>query len=180
MKITKLMISRISGPLLSLFLALAFSTSPARAQDEPKYINSFKNWHAFSYEEEGGKVCYMSSSPKKQEGDYTSRDEPYILVTHRLKEKSIGVVSITAGYAYKEESTAEVLIDKKSFKLFTSADKAWAYDDIGDKALVNAMKKGTNLVVKGTSGRDTPTTDTYSLSGFTAAYGEISKACKAK
>ncbi len=39
------------------------------------------------------------------------------------------------------------------------------------------MKAGSNLVVKASSSRGTDTTDTYSLSGFTAAYNAISKAC---
>jgi hypothetical protein len=38
--------------------------------------------------------------------------------------------------------------------------------------------KGAAMVVVGTSERGTKTTDTYSLKGFTAAYGAISKACK--
>jgi hypothetical protein len=33
------------------------------------------------------------------------------------------------------------------------------------------------LTVKGTSGRGTETTDTFSLAGFTKAYAEIGKAC---
>ena len=33
------------------------------------------------------------------------------------------------------------------------------------------------MVVKGTSSRDTLTTDTYSLIGFTKAYRAIGKAC---
>jgi hypothetical protein len=33
------------------------------------------------------------------------------------------------------------------------------------------------MIVKGTSSRGTLTTDTYSLSGFTAAFNAISKAC---
>ena len=39
------------------------------------------------------------------------------------------------------------------------------------------MKKGNRMVVKGTSSRGTLTTDTFSLKGFTKAYGAIGKAC---
>ena len=39
------------------------------------------------------------------------------------------------------------------------------------------MKKGSNLVVKGTSQRGTETTDSYSLTGITAGMAAIDKAC---
>ena len=50
-------------------------------------------------------------------------------------------------------------------------------DAAADKQLVQAMKAGSELIVKGTSGRGTATTDTYSLGGFTAAMAAIDKAC---
>jgi hypothetical protein len=42
---------------------------------------------------------------------------------------------------------------------------------------VTALKGGSSLVVKGTSGRGTQTTDTYSLAGVTAAMAAIDTAC---
>ncbi|MGB1026239.1 MAG: invasion associated locus B family protein, partial [Rhodospirillaceae bacterium] len=39
------------------------------------------------------------------------------------------------------------------------------------------MKRGRDMIVKGTSSRGTVTTDTYSLSGVTAAMNAIDKAC---
>jgi hypothetical protein len=42
------------------------------------------------------------------------------------------------------------------------------------------MRAGSRLVAKGTSNRDTLTTDTYSLTGFSAAYNAINKACDAR
>jgi len=51
---------------------------------------------------------------------------------------------------------------------------AGAGDETG---FVAALKAGSSLVVKGTSGRGTETTDTYSLSGTTAAMQAIDTAC---
>ena len=59
-------------------------------------------------------------------------------------------------------------------------DSAWASTSEGDQKLIKAMKAGSTMVVVGYSSRDTKTTDTYSLSGFTAAYNAISKACSVK
>ena len=48
-----------------------------------------------------------------------------------------------------------------------------------DNEMVNAMKRGSRMVVYGTSSRGTKTKDTYSLSGFANAYRAISNKCKA-
>ena len=87
-------------------------------------------------------------------------------------------MSIAAGYAFKENSPAWIIIGKKKTELFTDAQHAFAYDAKADKDLVKSMIKGATMVVKGMSSRDTKTTDTYSLKGFTAAYKAINLACK--
>ncbi len=101
-----------------------------------------------------------------------------MLITHRPAEKSTGVVSIKAGYAYQKDSEVEVTIGADTFRLFTDAGHAFAYDDKTDKALIEAMARGARMVIRGTSSRGTLTTDTYSLKGFTAAFKTIGKACK--
>ncbi len=161
--------------VLALFGVLA--AAPARAQ-ESKLITSFEDWEAYR-EKDGGKlVCYIGSEPKKSKGKYKKRDETYVLITHRPAEKSTGVVSIKAGYAYQKDSEVEVSIGANTFSLFTDAGHAFAYDAKADKALVKAMIRGARMVVRGISSRGTRTTDTYSLTGFTAAYKAIGKACK--
>jgi invasion protein IalB len=50
-------------------------------------------------------------------------------------------------------------------------------DKDADKKLVQAMVKGSTMVVQGTSARGNNTKDTYSLSGFTRAYQAIRQAC---
>ncbi|MGH6662046.1 MAG: invasion associated locus B family protein [Rhodospirillales bacterium] len=46
--------------------------------------------------------------------------------------------------------------------------------------MVQAMVKGAQMTVKGTSNRGTVTADVYSLNGFTAAYKAIGQACGGK
>ncbi len=139
-------------------------------------IGVYADWRAYSQ----GATCYMGSEPKKAEGKYKLRDQPYVLVSHRPGNKSIGVIEIGAGYTYKPGSEVDAAIGDESFSLFTKGGNAWARDARTDRALVAAMKAGKAMVVKGTSSRGTLTTDTSSLAGFTAAYAAIGKACKVK
>ena len=57
-------------------------------------------------------------------------------------------------------------------------DRDWASDNQTDKLLVAAMNKGQSAVIKGTSARSNVTTDTFPLTGFSAAYKAIGDACK--
>jgi hypothetical protein len=141
-------------------------------------INNFGDWHAFNESEGGNKMCYVGSTPKKQKGKYKKRGETYILVTHRPAEKTRGVISIKAGYTYKKDTDVQVNVGSQRFSLFSDKDHAWARDTAGDRKLIAAMRSGSQMIVTGISGRGTKTYDTYSLSGFTAAYNAINKACK--
>lgn len=159
---------------LALFFAL---TGVNCATAQQRSLGSFGDWTAVIDGAGSKKLCYAGSVPKKAEGKYTSRDDIHLLVTHRPADKVRGEVSITAGYTYRDGKDAEADIDGKTFNLFTRGGNAWAYDAAADKEMVAAMKAGRTMIVRGTSSRGTLTTDTYSLSGFTAAMNAIDKAC---
>ncbi|ACJ00347.1 invasion associated locus B family protein [Rhodospirillum centenum] len=163
--------------LATLFLAGLLLPAGTAQAAEPRLLGTYRDWNAFTIDEGGGTVCWMASKPKKQEGDYSRRDDAFALVTHRPQEKAVDVVSFVAGYAFAEGSEVTVQVGGQSFKLFTDGDTAWARDDQTDRALAQAIRQGTTMVVRGTSSRGTRTVDTYSLSGTSAAYQAINKAC---
>lgn len=144
----------------------------------PKVLGEYGDWIAYYYRDGAGPVCYIASTPKKDEGKYTKRGDIYVVVTHRPNEKSYDVVNINAGYTYKKNIEANMKIGAKTFSLFTNGDKAWTMTPEEDKAIVTAMKKGSRMIVNGISSKGTKTKDTYSLNGFTSAYKAISNKCK--
>lgn len=163
--------------LVALGAMLAVPAAPVQAQ-EIRRLGEFQDWRAFTYQENGGRVCYMASEPETAKGDYDQRGDVYAMVTHRPAQGTRDVVSFVIGYPFKEDSRVSVDIDGKTFTLFTHKDTAWASDTKTDRALVQAMIRGRDMVVKGTSARGTETSDTYSLMGFTDAHRAIDKACK--
>ena len=151
--------------------------APAMAQN-PQPIGSYGAWQALTFEEGGKSGCYVIAEPTRKEGNYTSRDDVYALVTHRPADDKLNVFTIIAGYTYKEQSTVTLEIGDEKFSLSTKDNTAWASDE-DDMRIVEALKKGTTgMVVRGVSSRGTETTDTYSLTGFTKAYNAIGEACK--
>jgi hypothetical protein len=172
---------------LSFFLAFAvLSAPPSLAQGKAgagaeKDLGLFGDWHAKSfYEQKGKKTCVMWSLPIKSTGKYRKRGDIYMYVTHRPWLKKTNVVSFLAGYNYKKDSDARVLVGGAKFILFTDKDVAWARNSKQDKALVEAMRRGTTMTLDGLSARSTRTTDIYSLTGFSKAHDVINRACRVK
>ncbi len=157
------------------FVALA--VAPAATAAEIDTLGVFRAWSAYRTATDGKPLCYMVGEPKKAEGKYTRRGKIYAFVTHRPAAKRLDEVSFDAGYTYKDGSDIKVGIGDRSFTLTPHQNTAWATDD---KSMIEAMKAGTTMIVRGVSSRGTNTKDTYSLLGFTAAYRAISKACGLK
>jgi hypothetical protein len=156
----------------------AAATQPAAPQ--PERLGAAQGWTAYKAPEKTGQICYLVGEPAKSEPANIKRDPVHLLVTHNTADKTTGVVSFIAGYGFKDGSAAELDIAGKKFSLFTKDDTAWARDAATDKAIVEAMAKGKQAVIKGSSARGTATTDTYTLAGFVQVLGEIDKACKVK
>lgn len=164
-----------------LILALFCGIGSAHALEAPQLIGEYGDWAAYTYTENGKKVCYMASVPKRDEGRYTRRGDINVVVTHRPGENSFDVFNIVAGYTYKKNADVVIKIGNKTFKnLFTDEDKAWTLTEADDQALVAAMKRGERMIIDGVSSRGTKTKDTYSLKGFMRAYKAISAKCGKK
>lgn len=150
--------------------------SSAMAQS-PTLIGNYGDWAAYKFTENGNKVCYMVSQPKKAEGNYTKRGDVFALVTHRPAEQTKNVFSYVTGYTYKDGSDVTVEVNNNKFTLFTQKDMAWTPDQDSDNKIAESIRKGSKMVVKGTSSRGTLTTDSFSLKGSGGAHDAINKAC---
>ncbi len=173
-------------PALCLGLAVAASDTHAQAKKadpkaaakpETKRIGKFTSWDAYEHTDKGTKLCYLHAQPEKKEPASARRGEIYILVTHKPKEKIRNEVSIYFGYPLKDAIPAQAVIGPTAIEMFTHQEAAWAADAATDQKLVDALRKGKTLVVKGESSRGTKTTDTYDLDGFSQALQAIDKAC---
>src|SRR6266403_3612632 len=87
-------------------------------------------------------------------------------------------VSVIIGYPFKTSSDATAEIGTTKFAMYTQNDGAWIKNVAEEARMVDAMRKGADLTVKGTSGRGTESTDQYSLKGLAQALDKIEQDCK--
>jgi hypothetical protein len=138
------------------------------------------SWSAYFFKEKAARVCYLVGEPKKAEPAAEKRKTPMAMVTHRPDEKVFNVVSFVEGYPLKQGSDVALDINGTKFSLFSNGDTAWARTSDLDRTIVMAMAKGREASVKAMPQRGSPTTDLYSLSGFSQALALIDKACGVK
>ena len=164
--------------VLTLVIAAGFAAGPAFAKPVQMLIE--KDWGAYRYDNDGSRICFVSSVPTKSKGKYdpANRGDIRVFVSHGPGKAERDVVQVIAGYRYKAQSDVTLSIDGKSFKLFTLEDRAYAESEEDDRRIVVQMKRGSQMTIIGTSSRGTKTTDTYSLAGFTKTKAVIDKTCK--
>jgi hypothetical protein len=163
----------------TLLIAAVMTGLPGVAAEAATQIGSFKQWNAYTHNDQEGKVCYIASQPQdsKYSGTIKGRDPAFFMVTTKPAKNIRNEASTIIGYPFKADSKVTVDVDGKKFTMFTQADGAWMEDQSQESALIAAMKSGTEMTVSGTSRRGTESTDSYSLSGITAALDAIAKEC---
>lgn len=144
-------------------------------------VGTYKDWQVLTADTADGKVCFAVSQPtdSKYSQPVKGRDPAFFQVTTVPAKNVRNEASTIAGFKFGTAAPVVATVDGKDFKMFLNAsapDTAWAVYD-NEAALIDAMKKGTKLVIAGTSARGTTVTDTYSLSGISAALDEVAKQC---
>lgn len=158
-------------------LALVVLPSLAAAQT-PYSLGSYTDWNVWEVSEDGQKICFIVSEPKKQAGTYTRRGKPAVLVARRPVPTVTDEVSVQPGYTYLQGSNVTVTVSGKVFTLFTrGGPHAWTKNDEEDRKLIEAMREGNDMIIEGESSKNTTSKDTYSLLGFTRAFDAMTAAC---
>ena len=161
------------------FTCTAFA---ATAQEEAtNRVAAATDWSVF--EESDPRECFGVSAPKEQlntrngEPVQVRRGETLLFVFYRPSQNVSGQVTFTGGYPFASGSTVSLEIDGTEFELFTEGEWAWPATPEDDARIVAAMKRGSQAVLTGVSGRGTTTQDTFSLLGFTASVEEAERRC---
>jgi invasion protein IalB len=162
-------------------MALLGATAVAVAQT-PNSIGSFKVWNAYVSTDTDGKICFIASQPteSKYSQSVSGRGPAFFQVTTVPSQSIRNESSTVVGFTILTTADVTVDIDGTKFRMFLDSsqpDTAWSVPE-QEAALVEAMKKGARMTVVATSSpRQTVVTDTYSLSGVTAALNKVAESC---
>jgi invasion associated locus B (IalB) protein len=147
---------------------------------QPKLIGQYGLWGAYTASPGGKKVCFALAKPSSSETNPPNRprNPVYMFISTRPADKVANEVSLVIGYPFKAGSEAAAQIGGTSFALYTQQDGAWIKDATQEAKMVDAMRSGDNVVIKGVSAKGTQSTDTFSLKGVSQALDRASQECK--
>lgn len=160
--------------------ATAPAATGAASDTQPTLLGQYADWGAYTASPGGSKICFALAKPKssKTEPVGRSRDPSYMFVSSRPAESVKNEVSVVVGYPFKTSSDATAEIGNAKFAMYTQNDGAWIKNINEEARMIDTMRKGGDLTVKGTSGRGTQSTDQYSLKGLAQALDKIQQECR--
>lgn len=158
------------------------AAAPAAASGgaEPQLLGQYGTWGAYSASPSGKRVCFALAKPasSKTNPPNRPRDPAYAFVSTRPAEKVVNEVSIMIGYQLKPGSESTLEVGGASYAMYTQGDGLWIKNAAEEERMVDAMRKGADVTVKGMSAKGTETTDTFSLKGLSQALDRIAQDCK--
>ncbi|MCW5713411.1 MAG: hypothetical protein KIT43_02680 [Bauldia sp.] len=162
-------------PRIALAAALVVGFAVGAAAQNGVPIANYQYWDVHALTSAGGKICFVASRPT------TARIEP----AGRIRSEVLFMVTTSTnetyaqmGYPLAPDSEVLVTVDgDEAFTMFVDGEGAWLPSRVEDDLLVAAMRRGTEMVVRGRSARGASTTDTYSLRGITAALERAAREC---
>ncbi len=150
------------------------------ADDEPKLLGEYGEWRAFTASPNGKKLCFALARPGSSQTDPPNRprDPAYLFISTRPGERVKDEISLIIGYPIKPNTEVTAAVGPATFALSTQEDGAWVKNAPDEAKMVEAMRKGSDVVIKGESGKGTKTTDTFSLKGIAQALERVGRECK--
>jgi hypothetical protein len=163
--------------LAPVALALVLAAPLTASAQTVRLLGDFNDWSSYATSEGAGAVCFALTQPTTVEPQPEGYSQGYLYVTHRPGEGVRNEVNLVAGFDFAADSMATISVGGETFSLFTQADAAWLDDPAESENLASAIRAGSTLTIEATSAAGIRVTETFSLSGATAASQAIGSEC---
>jgi invasion protein IalB len=147
---------------------------------QPTLLGQFGEWGAYTANSGGKKICYALAKPSSSATEPANRprDPAYTFISTRPTENVRNEISIVVGYPFKPGYEGSADIGSSKYALYTQGDGAWVKNPAEEARMVDTMRKGSDMIVAGESGRGTKSTDRYALKGLAQALDRVAQECK--
>ncbi len=141
-------------------------------------LQSFGDWGAYATTASRGRICYALSQPKSRSPANLKDTPGYLFVATRPAEKVRNEISLIMNFDLKEGVDHQAVIGSNQFALVAKGKNLWVKNPAEEGRMVEAMKKASEMTIKGTSAKNNATADRYSLKGFGEALDRVQKECR--
>jgi hypothetical protein len=175
--------------------ALTFAAVPALAQRAPAakpaaakpaaggqgqalLLETAGKWQAFSSQQGRTKICYALSKAETRTPANLKDVEGLLFISSRPGEGVRNEISLVMNFDLKEDVEHQAIIGSDRFALVAKGQNVWLKNPAEEGRMLDALRKGSGLEIKGTSKRGNPTSDKYSLAGISQIVKRAEDACK--
>ena len=159
--------------------AAAPAATPAAAgQGQAMLLETAGKWQAFSSQQGRSKVCYALSKAESRLPANLKDVEGLLFVATRPAEGVRNEISFVLNFDLKEDVEHQAIIGAERYALVAKGQNMWLKNPAEEPRMLDSLRKGAGLEIKGTSKRGNPTADKYSLSGMSQAVKRAEDACK--
>ena len=155
--------------------AAAAAASPGQGQ--AMLLETAGKWQAFSSQQGRSKVCYALSKAETRIPANLKDVEGLLFVSSRPGEGVRNEISFVMNFDLKEGVEHQAIIGNERFALVAKGQNMWLKNPAEEPRMLDALRRGSGLEIKGTSKRGNPTSDKYSLAGISQIVKRAEDAC---
>ena len=156
----------------------AWAQRAASTSGQAMLLESAGKWQAFSSQQGRSKVCYALSKAEVRSPANLKEVDGLIFVSNRPGENVRNEISFVMNFDLKEDVEHQAVIGSDTFVLVAKGQNMWLKNPAEEPRMLDALRRGATLEIKGTSRRNNPTSDRYSLAGMTQTVKRAEDACK--
>jgi len=156
----------------------AATAAASPGQGQAMLLESAGKWQAFSSQQGRSKVCYALSKAETRIPANLKDVEGLLFVSSRPGEGVRNEISFVMNFDLKEGVEHQAIIGNERFALVAKGQNMWLKNPAEESRMLDALRRGSGLEVKGTSKRGNPTSDKYSLAGISQIVKRAEDACK--
>ena len=156
----------------------ATTAAASSGQGQAMLLETAGKWQAFSSQQGRSKVCYALSKAETRTPANLKDVEGLLFVSSRPGEGVRNEISFVMNFDLKEGVERQAIIGNERFALVAKGQNMWLKNPAEEPRMLDALRRGAGLEVKGTSKRGNPTSDKYSLAGISQIVKRAEDACK--
>lgn len=161
---------------LALLTALLLAIAPA-ASAQSKAIGRYNDWRVYTEGEGRNMVCFATVEANDLAPKAADHGEVVFYVTAWKSGAASSQPSLRVGYTLRSDIAPAAVVGRERFPMYAAGPEAFVKDN-RDSALVEAMKKGSELRVEAASVKDARTAYHFSLKGSREAIDKARTLCK--
>jgi hypothetical protein len=167
--------TRRLAPIAALIVALLTLAPSAAAQS--KAIGRFNDWRVYTEGEGRQMVCFATVEASDKAPKAADHGEVVFYVTAWKSGAAANQPSLRVGYTLRTDIAPAAVIGRERFPMYAAGPEAFVKDN-RDGALVEALKKGSELRIEAASVKDARTAYHFSLKGSREAIDKARALCK--